>query len=80
MTRAAATLVVRSTLSALFVVGYFVIVAVFMRMDAPLDPEKREILMLLLGILSNGVILVLQFWLGSSQGSADKSASRGETT
>jgi formate hydrogenlyase subunit 3/multisubunit Na+/H+ antiporter MnhD subunit len=78
MTRSTLTLIVRAVLSLVYVTGNFAIIWLFMSDSKPLDQDRREMLMFLFGSISNGALLVLQFWLGSSQGSADKSAKGGE--
>ncbi len=78
MTRSTLTLIVRAVLSLVYVSGNFVIIWLFMSDSTPLDQDRKEMLMFLFGSVSNGALLVLQFWLGSSQGSADKSARGGE--
>jgi uncharacterized membrane-anchored protein YitT (DUF2179 family) len=78
VTRSTLTLLVRAVLSLVYVTGNFVIVWWFMQDDTPLDQDRKEILMVMFGSIINGAVLVLQFWLGSSQGSADKSAKGGE--
>lgn len=78
VSRSTLTLIVRALLSLVYVTGNFAIVWWFMQDATPLDQDRKEMLMFLFGSISNGAVLVLQFWLGSSQGSADKSAKGGE--
>jgi uncharacterized membrane-anchored protein YitT (DUF2179 family) len=80
LTRSTVTLVFRTVLSCIVIAGLFTLIWVFMSKNIPLDQDRKEILLVLFGAVSAGFGQVLTFWFGSSQGSADKSASRGETT
>jgi hypothetical protein len=57
-------------LSALFIVGYFVVLGLFFseRLRVPMN----EAFMVMLGVLTAGVPQVMAFWLGSSSGSKAK--------
>jgi hypothetical protein len=49
-----------------------------MATDIKLDQDRKEVLLVLFGAVSAGFGQIMTFWYGSSQGSADKSAGRGE--
>jgi hypothetical protein len=78
MTRATVTLVFRTVLSCIVIAGLFALIWVFMATDIKLDQDRKEVLLVLFGAVSAGFGQVMTFWYGSSQGSADKSAGRGE--
>ena len=78
MTRATVTLIIRAALSAIILAGLGVLIAVFMSGGVPLDQDRKEILLVLFGAVTTGFGNVVAFWFGSSQGSADKSANKGE--
>lgn len=61
-------------LSALFVVGYFGILACVLSGYARIPAEVHDLVVTLLGILGAGVAQVLNFWFGSTHGSQNKDA------
>ena len=68
------TLIVRAALSVIFVVLYgWLIITVLGRNDEFVDGVK-EVLLVLVGALTQSVLRVLSFWFDSSQGSVEKSA------
>lgn len=68
------TLIPQMTLSTIFVTAFTVILyAVFTRVVA-LDGVQQNIVMYLLGILSAGMVQIMNFWFGSSSGSKEKDA------
>lgn len=79
VTRSTATLGVRALLSLAFIVGYGFIVLEFLSRDADVSEPVERILIFLFGALTTSVVTIVNFWFSSSQGSADKSATRGET-
>lgn len=71
---------IRALLSLAFIVGYGFVVVEFINRDGEISEPLERILIFLFGALTTGVLTIINFWFSSSQGSADKSASRGETT
>ena len=59
------------TLSVIFVVGYFIVLALFFTGETSVVPMS-DAFMVMLGVLTAGVPQVLAFWLGSSSGSTKK--------
>jgi len=59
-------------LSALFVGGYFVLLAQFILGYTHLDPSYKDLLLTLIGVLTAGIPQILNFWFGSSHGSQKK--------
>ena len=80
MTRATTTIAIRAVLSLAFICGYGLIVMEFLARDADVSEPVERILIFLFGALTTSVVTIVNFWFSSSQGSADKSAERGETT
>lgn len=67
------TLLVRAVLSVVFVVLYgWLVIAVLGREQEFVDGVK-EVLLVLVGALTQSVMRVLSFWFDSSQGSVEKS-------
>jgi hypothetical protein len=54
-----------------FILGYMVIFICFLKIN--ISPEKISIINVLIGILSSGVLGILNYFFGSSSGSASKS-------
>jgi len=54
-------------LSALFLAGYFAMLALFLLGAIRTPPEWRDQLGILLGVLTAGVMLILQFWFSRSR-------------
>jgi hypothetical protein len=69
-----ATTVVRALLTALVVSGYGGVLWLLMTEQRELSVQLERILTLLLGTLTAILQMVIQFWFGTSQGSAEKSA------
>lgn len=59
-------------LSVLFIAGYFIILGCIMSGILVVPAEFKDILVLLLGIITREVPTIMQFWFGSSSGSKDK--------
>lgn len=57
-------------LGALFAVGFFVVLGLFIFQEVP--PSNATALNILLGVLASGIMTVLTYFFGSSKGSADK--------
>lgn len=57
-------------LSGIFIVGYFTILGLFF--SSTFQVPMSEAFMVMLGVLTAGVPAVMNFWLGSSSGSARK--------
>jgi hypothetical protein len=53
------------------VAGFFVILALLIFVTIP--TTAKDALLIMLGTLSSGIMSVLQYYFGSSSGSADKS-------
>lgn len=60
-------------LSALFVIGYFIILGLLLSGAVQIPDGLKEVVILLLGIITREVPTIMQFWFGSSSGSKDKS-------
>ena len=60
------------TLSALFVGGYFVIMALYISGRVSIPPEIKDTVTVLIGIMSASVTAIMAFWFGSSFGSREK--------
>jgi hypothetical protein len=67
------TLVARAILSVIFIAGYGWIVVTAIH-AGDFSPAVKEVLIFLFGALTTSVVLIVQFWFGSTQGSADKTA------
>lgn len=59
-------------LSALFIGGYFTIIWGIMSGVLEIDTDGKEYMVMLLGVLTAAIPTILQFWFGSSSGSARK--------
>ncbi len=59
-------------ISILFIVGYFITLGLFLSGIAKPDPEYQELVKSLITVLTAVVLLIAQFWIGSSAGSKDK--------
>ena len=61
-------------LSALFIIGYFLVLAVIVvHHDINISERMLGILNTVLGVLTAAIPMILQFWFGSSTGSKEKS-------
>ena len=67
------TLLVRAALSVIFVVLYGWLIITVLARDAEFVDGVKEVLLVLVGALTQSVLRVLSFWFDSSQGSVDKS-------
>jgi hypothetical protein len=79
MDRSRWTLTARALIAVVYITGFFVFLGWFSFTDVEIGEPKERILGMLLATLSAGVLTILNFFYSSSQGSADKSAKRGET-
>lgn len=61
-------------LSALYVGGYFIILAMFIRGKVVVQAEMRDTVTVLIGMLTTAIPIILGFWFGSSYGSREKTA------
>jgi len=61
-------------LSALFITGYFIILGLLMSGTITINDAVKDIVLLLIGMLTREVPTIMQFWFGSSSGSKDKTA------
>lgn len=59
-------------LSALFIGGYFLIIAMFFIGKVELAPELKEPFLILIGVITANVPSIMQFWFGTSSGSQRK--------
>lgn len=66
------TLAARILLSAIFTAGYFWVLYLFVSGQAKVAADLKEVLITILGVLTAGEMVVLNFWFSSSQGSALK--------
>mgnify|MGYP007132432234 CR=1 FL=1 len=54
-------------LSAVFLIGYFAMLGLFLLGRIATPPEWKDQLGILLGVLTAGVMLILQFWFSRSR-------------
>jgi hypothetical protein len=54
-------------LSVLFFTGYFGVIALFLLGHSDVPPELRDIFSGLIGLLSAGGLMILQFWFSRSR-------------
>lgn len=66
------TIIPQISMSALFVVGYFIIIGLFF--SETLVIPMGEAFYLLVGVLTAAIPQILAFWFGSSSGSKEKTA------
>jgi hypothetical protein len=59
-------------LSVIFIVGYFWTVNALLIGDIKIEPDHKDMVTILLGVLTAGVANIMQFWFGSSAGSKYK--------
>lgn len=59
-------------LSAVFILGYFVILASLMYLEVSIQADIKEVVILLIGLITREVPTIMQFWFGSSHGSKNK--------
>ena len=60
------------TLSFVFVSGYFTTLGMMMAGIWVIPVEMRDVIILLLGLMTREIPTIMQFWFGSSSGSKDK--------
>ncbi|MFS1524456.1 hypothetical protein ACL7TT_10135 [Microbulbifer sp. 2304DJ12-6] len=65
-------LMAQMALSALFIVGYFVLTLALFSGWITLTPAIEKTGTLMLGVITGAIPMILQFWFGSSQGSKEK--------
>jgi len=65
------SIVPQVSLSTLFVVGYFIVLVMFF--EKPSGVPMSDAFMVMLGVLTAGIPQIMNYWLGSSSGSAAKS-------
>ena len=61
-------------LSAVFIIGYFAILALLITGVIAPPPNTMILFTALIGVMTAGVTGIMQFWFGSSAGSKDKTA------
>ena len=59
-------------LSSVFIIGYFIVLSFLLSGEITLPDSMKDVVVLLLGILTREVPTIMQFWFGSSSGSKDK--------
>lgn len=59
-------------LSAVFGIGYFWVLYLFMAHGVAVDDSLRDAFNIILGVLTAAISSILQFWFGSSLGSKEK--------
>lgn len=64
----------QSILSGVFLLGYFLVVGLFMGGFVAVPAEFRDTFSVLLGVLTANIPGIMQFWFGSSSGSKNKDA------
>ena len=62
------------TLSAIYVIGYFLVLSSILTGKVQIPVESREQVNILIGIMTAAIPMILQFWFGSSHGSKTKDA------
>lgn len=68
-------------ISSLVIVGYFVVIYIlFAKPMGKVDDNLRDIMLFMLGALQTAFVQVIQYWLGSSAGSAAKDAAMRDIT
>jgi hypothetical protein len=67
-------IVIQATLSAVYTVGYFGTLFMFIAGYAAVDPDYKGLVMTLLGALGGAQLQIMNFWFGSSSGSKAKTA------
>ncbi|MEM0953317.1 MAG: hypothetical protein AAGI24_04175 [Pseudomonadota bacterium] len=65
-------LVPQTVLSAIFVCGFVYVLGLLFAGKGAIDTEMMQPAMYVLGILSAGIIQIMNFWFGSSSGSKEK--------
>lgn len=63
-----ATIIAQIGLTAVFFIGYFTTVLLFMTGYARIPADYKESFSQLLGLLTAGGLLILQFWFSRSRG------------
>ena len=59
-------------LSATFIVGYLIILYSLISGAVKIQPEVKDMILLLLGLITREIPTIMQFWFGSSIGSKNK--------
>ena len=62
-------------LSAIFIIGYFGILYMLFSGEVSISESQRDVVNILLGVLTAAVPQILSFWFGSSLGSKEKTHS-----
>lgn len=73
-------LLVQASLSALYTAGFFLTLLLFISGHVNPPPEYKEMVTMLLGALTAPQIQILNFWFGSSRGSARKTDMMAQST
>ncbi len=60
------------TLSATFIVGYLLILYALIGGAVKIQPDVKDMVLLLLGLITREIPTIMQFWFGSSHGSKNK--------
>lgn len=64
--------IIKLTISSIFIVGYFVVTYMFLIGKVTINENLIPTLQIIIGVLTGGVVQVLNYWIGSSNGSAVK--------
>jgi len=67
-------LLAQMILSTIFVCGFIYVMGLLFGGTSAVDPDMMQPAMYVLGILSAGIIQIMNFWFGSSSGSKEKDA------
>lgn len=68
------TLLPQIIISTIFIIIFGMIMREVFSADASFSDTQKNIIMYMLGILSAGIIQIMNFWFGSSSGSKEKTA------
>ncbi len=61
-------------IASVFVLGFVIVLYAVFSGDIQMTPDQKDIAMFLLGILSAGIIQIMNFFFGSSSGSKEKTS------
>jgi len=63
---------IKLVISSVFIAGYFIVTYMFLIGKVSVKEELIPTLQIIIGVLTGGVVQVLNYWIGSSNGSAVK--------
>jgi hypothetical protein len=61
-------------LSGAFMFGYFTTLILLLLGEVKIEPEWKDVLMIIIGVITANIPTIMQFWFGSSFGSREKTA------